>query len=138
MKDKNKYKFNYALLIDDNELDNFINLKVIESANFARYTFTTTSGMSALEFIKNITIAEVAVKQKLFPEVIFIDINMPLMDGFQFLQNLIKHDGDIIRQSKLVILTTSLNPDDRNKAAAISEHIKFLNKPLTENMLSQI
>lgn len=126
------------MLIDDNELDNFINLKVIESANFARHTYTNTSGPSALEFLRNITVLENATQSKLFPDVIFIDINMPLMDGFQFLNNLIKRDGNVIMQSKLVILTTSLNPDDRNKAARISDKIIFLNKPLTEKMLGQI
>jgi CheY-like chemotaxis protein len=138
MKEKNKFRYNYSLLIDDNELDNFINMKIIESASFSKYTYTSTSGISALEFLKNITMTEKAVQQKLFPEVIFIDINMPLMDGFQFLHHLIKRDGNIIRESKLVILTTSLNPDDRSKAAEISENIIFLNKPLTEAMLSQI
>lgn len=132
-----KCKYKHAMLIDDNELDNFINQKIIESNYFASKVYINTGAISGLEFLCNLTIsgAEIAA---VFPEVIFIDINMPMMNGFQFIENLKnklpKHHASL----KLVILTSSEDPTERVKAEAISRDIIFLNKPLTPEMLIQL
>ncbi len=131
---KQNYKHRYAMLIDDNDLDNFINQKMLESNLFAQNIYINTSCLSALEFLNNILRADAAF----FPEVIFIDLNMPIMDGFQFIQTLFKNDASIADKTKLVILTTSLNPADKEKAKDFSDKIVFLNKPLNDELLSQI
>jgi len=77
------YRYQRVMLIDDNEMDNFINQKILESIYFAKNIYTNTNGLSALEFLKNINITQDSICD-IIPEVIFIDINMPLMDGFQF------------------------------------------------------
>jgi CheY-like chemotaxis protein len=130
------YKYKYIMLLDDNELDNFINQKVIEGNNFAEKIYVNTSGKSALEFLNNLTVGKET--SPIFPEAIFVDINMPMMDGFQFIENLQKMPGDKIPDTKFIILTSSIYPEDRTKAMKISENITFLNKPLTEDMLRQI
>ncbi len=130
-------KHQTVLLIDDNELDNFINQKIIESVNFARDIYVNTSGTSALEFLKNINSLKVDCKD-IFPQIIFVDINMPIMDGFQFINDMIKFFGDELNNTKFVILTTSLNPADKLTAEKISPKISFLNKPLTELALESI
>jgi CheY-like chemotaxis protein len=129
-----KYKYNKVLLIDDNELDNFINEKIIESAHFAKKVYVNTSSKSALEFLNNI---ELLGEQSagIFPELIFIDLNMPIIDGFQFINYLKSMTGENIKKCKMVILTSSVHPDDRKMANKISPDIVFLNKPLTEAML---
>ena len=68
------YRFDIAMLIDDNELDNFINQKIIESSFFAKNIYVNTSGNSALEFLKNLQVNTELI-DKLIPDVIFIDIN---------------------------------------------------------------
>jgi CheY-like chemotaxis protein len=131
-----RFKHKYVMLLDDNELDNFINEKVIEDNHFAEKIFINTSGKSALEFINNLIVSK--KENPVFPEAIFVDINMPMMDGFQFIENVRRIPEKKIQECKFIILTSSIYPEDRNKAMKISRDITFLNKPLTGDMLEQI
>lgn len=131
-----KFKYKHAMLIDDNELDNFINQKILESSYFANKVYINTGAISALEFLSNLTISGAEITD-VFPEVIFIDLNMPMMNGFQFIENLKNKLPKQYASLKLVILTSSDDPAERVKAEAISSDIIFLNKPLTKDMLVQ-
>ncbi len=132
-----KYKFGKVMLLDDNELDNFINQKILESVHFAKNIYVNTSTQSAIEFIRNLTVAPELLSKSL-PEVIFIDINMPIIDGFQFITLLKEIPSVNIDVVKLVILTSSLDERDEEKAKTISEDIVFLRKPLTGAMLAAL
>lgn len=132
-----KYKYRHAMLLDDNELDNFINQKMIEANHFAGKIYVNTSSKSALEFLNNLSILSTE-SVDIFPEIIFIDLNMPMMDGFQFIENLLKNLPEKSKELKLAVLTSSTNPNDKQKAATISQNIVFLNKPLTQQMLDQL
>ena len=134
---KPNYKYNTVLLIDDNELDNFINQKIIESNFFAKTIYINTNGISALELLKNFSINS-KLSKSLIPDVIFIDINMPFMDGFQLIENILQFPEQIIKKCKLVVLTSSINPEDRIKISTLSPKILFVNKPLTDQALSLI
>lgn len=131
------YKFNYVMLIDDNELDNFINQKTLEANNFSRKIFINSGSKNALEFLNNIEITN-SKDHNLFPEVIFVDINMPLIDGFQFIEKFKETYPEKIKSTKLVVLTSSLNANDKERAMALSEQIVFLNKPLTKEALDYL
>lgn len=132
-----KYLYEQVMLIDDNELDNFINEKILETNHFAKKIFINTSAKSALEFLTNIAaIGENC--DEIYPEVIFVDINMPLMDGFQFIEHFKKDLEEKVHKPKLVILTSSVYHEDKQKAKDISPDIIFLNKPLTKDVLSKI
>jgi CheY-like chemotaxis protein len=131
------YKFNAAMLIDDSELDNFINEKTIEANLFAKKVYVHTSAKSALEFLSDLVTmgSEVAA---IYPKVLFIDINMPMMDGFQFIEIFKKTLESSLNHPRLVLLTSSVYHEDRQKALEISKDIIFLNKPLTRQMLTDI
>jgi len=132
-----KYKYPHVMLIDDSELDNFINEKTLEANYFAKKVYVHTSAKSALEFLNNlVTIGE--EYSDIYPRVIFIDINMPMMDGFQFIDHYKKNSEEQLQKPKLVILTSSVYNEDRQKANDISPEITFLNKPLTKTMLDTI
>ncbi len=131
------YRYKYAMLLDDNELDNFINQKIIEANFFATKVYVNTGSKSALEFLNNLSISSTE-KLNIFPEIIFVDLNMPMMDGFQFIENLKIILPEKLTALKLVILTSSINPDDRIKAKNMGLDITFLNKPLTKEMLDQL
>lgn len=132
-----KFKFSNVMLIDDNELDNFINEKTLEANFFAKKIYTNTSAVSALEFLDNLLTMGEDYKE-VYPEVIFIDINMPMMDGFQFIENFKKKKENQFDKPKLIILTSSVFHEDKQKSQAISKEIIFLNKPLTKEMLEGI
>lgn len=132
---KPSYKYRGILLVDDSELDNFINQKIVEASLFSEKIYVNTSAMGALEFMQNL---EVAGEGGVYPEVIFVDLNMPIMDGFQFITALRQLPAFKKHQAKLVILTSSVSPKDRLKAAEMGGGIVFLNKPLTREMLDFI
>jgi CheY-like chemotaxis protein len=131
------HTYNYVMLVDDNELDNFINQKTIEANHFANKVYLNTGSKSALEFLKNLEISG-TVTSNFFPEVIFVDLNMPMIDGFQFIEQLKVFLPNNFKQLKIVILTSSITPSDKERAHKISKEIVFLNKPLTKEMLNQI
>jgi CheY-like chemotaxis protein len=132
-----KYKYENALLLDDSELDNFINKKVIESAYFAKNIYINSSGKSAIEFLQNIMEMK-DFSDIVFPDIIFIDLNMPIINGFQFIELLKNATINKDKKCKLVVLTSSMHPDDKRRIFELAENITFLHKPLTEEMLSTL
>ena len=124
------------MLVDDSELDNFINQKLLEAHHFARKIYVVTSGKSAFEFLKNLLLIEDPTDAT-FPSVIFVDINMPIMDGFQFIDQFLKISARL-GFPKIVILTSSVSSADRERAEALPGDIIFLNKPLTPQALAGI
>ena len=131
-------KYHAIMLVDDNEIDNLINQKMIEASGICEHIFIHSGAKSAIEFLKNI---EKLVKGNLnlyLPEIIFLDIDMPLMDGFQFLEEFEKLSDIIKNHSKVVMLTSSLNPQDMSKAKKNQYVMKYLNKPLTQDSIKKI
>ena len=131
------YKYQYAMLLDDNELDNFINQKTLEANSFANKIYLNTTSKGALEFLTNLETSSTE-QFDIFPQIIFIDINMSMIDGFQFIETLKIKFSKRFKSIKIVILTSSLSIHDREKSMSISKDILFLNKPLTKEALNQI
>jgi CheY-like chemotaxis protein len=130
-------RYNQVLLVDDNTTDNFINFRIIEAAAFSEKIYVHTSAINALEFLKNIKDYP-SLEEKVFPEVVFIDLNMPMINGFQFIAHYNAIADNYKIKSKLVILTSSPDETDELKAKKISEDIVYLKKPLTKDMLALI
>ena len=131
-------KYHNVMLIDDNEIDNLINQKMIEASDICENIFVHSGAKGAIEFLKNIEKLAKGPLDLYLPEVIFLDIDMPLMDGFQFLDEFEKLSDVIKTNSKVVMLTSSLNPQDMNKAKKNKYVLKYLNKPLTQENLKKI
>ena len=121
------------MLIDDNEIDNLINQKMIEAAVVAEIIYTHTSAKSAIEFLRNVEKLEVA--DKVLPDVVFLDIDMPLMDGFQFLDEFEKLGNALKKKCKIVMLTSSINPQDFTRSKKYTSVKQYLNKPLTNESI---
>ncbi len=127
------YRFPSALLIDDNEIDNFINERIINTSGFAEKIIVKTSTDEALEFLKSCEQNPAST-----PPVIFLDLNMPVKDGFAFLEEFNKLSDQVKNKSKVVVLSASISPDDINRASANPHVIRYLNKPLSEKYLEAI
>ncbi|MFY7787290.1 MAG: response regulator [Thermoflexibacteraceae bacterium] len=130
-------KYQNVMLIDDNEIDNLINQKMVEASAITQNIFTHSGAKSAIEFLRNAEKLSKAAAS-LLPEVIFLDIDMPLMDGFQFLDQFDKLSAETKKYCRIVILTSSINPQDMNKAKSYPYVKKFLNKPLTQDALKSL
>ncbi|MBI3232679.1 MAG: response regulator [Bacteroidetes bacterium] len=125
------------MLIDDNEIANCINQKMSAGCNFADKVYVHTSGRSALEFLQNID-RNADFPRELIPQVIFLDISMPMMDGFQFVNEFEQLSPNIRNGVKIMLLTSSINPLDHQKSTTISSIVNYMNKPLTKDHLSSI
>ena len=121
------------MLIDDNELDIFVNKKLIVDDNFASRITIHPSAQSALDDLKKNSASADEI-----PNLIFLDIMMPGMDGFGFLDEFDKLDDSVKKKTRIVMLSTSESFKDLNRANQNKYVYKFLNKPLTFAMLNAL
>lgn len=124
-----KKKLKCILLVDDDEDDNFFHTITLTEENIAEHVQVAESGMEALKMIRHSTCV---------PQLIFLDINMPKMNGWEFLKEYATLPEEQKSGIIIIMLTTSLNPADRQKADEISEVKGFENKPLTKEALHAI
>ncbi|MEH0156836.1 response regulator [Limibacter armeniacum] len=122
-----------VLLIDDNDTDNFINKRVIELTGFAGNIVVKNSGKSALEYLEENKDNPVKL-----PNLIFLDINMPIVDGFVFLYEFGSFNDTIKQKCKIAVLSSSDNKRDIDRIVDNEFVIKYITKPLSENALNEV
>ncbi|MEO8770508.1 MAG: response regulator [Ferruginibacter sp.] len=125
-----KKKFRSILLIDDNAADNRYNQIILEEMNIADKVEIAETGIEALKKLEN--------NNDSLPDLILLDINMPKMNGWEFLEAYKKLNTTNENKHAVVILTTSMNPEDKAKADSIAGVAEFNIKPLTPDMLHNI
>jgi len=123
----NHYKT--CLLIDDNYIDNFVTRRILESSNFADSVVVSQSAMDAIDSLRSGNVK---------PDVIFLDIRMPGMGGFEFLQEYDKIDMEGKNKVKIFMLSSSLDPTDMKKSGNNKYITQFIHKPLTQKALDEI
>ncbi len=126
-------RYAVVMLVDDNELDNFINKKLLENEKFTDTVLVHQSAQSAIEELKKLENTP-----ELLPRIIFLDIMMPHMDGFGFLDEVSKLGEKIKKNTKIIMLSTSESFKDLNRANQSKYVYKFLNKPLNKMVLDAI
>lgn len=115
------------MLIDDDDATNFYHTIILEEEPIEMHIKSVSSGKEGLDFL--LSKGDYADSPQ--PGIIFLDINMPGMNGWDFLAKYKELSKDIHDRSVVVMLSTSFNPDDREKAASIPAVKEFVNKPLT-------
>jgi CheY-like chemotaxis protein len=118
-----------CLLIDDNYIDNFVTRRILESSNFAEEVIVSQSGIDAINSLR---------AGEIIPDVIFLDIRMPNMGGFEFLQEYDKLEIDGKKDIKIFMLSSSLDPIDLRKSTNNKYITQFIHKPLTQKTLDDI
>ena len=124
-------KLQKVLLVDDDDIVNSINKVIIKHAKFANEIISETIASKAIEYIKQ------QREEASLPDLIFLDINMPEMDGWDFIDEFVKlgFDDD---GPRIIMLTSSINPRDENRASLIDVITDFMSKPLSPELLDKI
>ena len=124
---------NCVLLVDDDRATNFFNQRVVNRHEGFDKVNTVQSGIAALEYLN-----EVKSNNAIKPDLIFLDINMPAMNGWEFLTEFSKLDIGLTRGIKIILLSTSSNPDDVRQSIKNHSVDDFINKPLSLDLLDDV
>jgi CheY-like chemotaxis protein len=130
-------KVNCILLVDDNEADNYYHSFVIRDCDACNQIKTALSGEEALIYITR-TIDSALESKYPIPDFIFLDINMPRMNGFEFLDELKKKNENLLRKIIIIMLTSSTDPNEEVRALNTGVVKEFINKPLETEMLNEL
>jgi CheY-like chemotaxis protein len=120
--------FKTCLLIDDNYIDNFVTRKILEGSNFVETIIVVRSATEAINSLRDGIVK---------PDVIFLDVRMPLMGGFEFLEEYDKLNIDK-SNIKIYMLSSSLDPLDMRKSTDNKYITRFIHKPLTQKALEEL
>ncbi len=119
------------LVIDDDDINIFIIKKIVEKTGYAVNMLSKSNGQAAIEYLQSI-----AHEQTAFPDLILIDINMPVLNGWEFLEAYDKLG--ITNNPDMYMLSSSVYENDIEKAKTYNSIKGFISKPLTIERLSEL
>jgi len=118
--------FSKVMLVDDDEASNFLSETILSDMQAAEEIAVAEDGLAATSLIKNASC----------PDIIFLDIRMPRMDGFDFLEYLSKLG--CCQKTKVIMLTSSPRKEDKEKALQYKNVLDYFEKPLTEQIVLKV
>ena len=131
----NEYKYKSIMLIDDSDIDNMVNKHILSKNMVAEHIIIFTSANDALTYFSE---NKTTTDEMLIPKIILLDINMPIMNGFGFLVEFEKITADNLKNTKVIMLTSSVDPNDIRRSKDYSSVISFISKPLSLEHLDEI
>lgn len=128
----NETRIATVMVVDDDDNWCFISKKILEKAGIGKKIITANNGLEALKILQ-----ENANNGDKLPELIFLDIKMPVLDGFGFLEEATKSKELDLSQSRIFICSSSFLAKDKEKAKLYPVE-DFITKPLTLEIVNKI
>ena len=125
---------NYVMMIDDDATALQLHQMIVNMASLSDYFITISAASKALEVLKEINYKE----PDNFPKYLLIDLNMPEMDGKEFIEAFENEFPDKLNKTKLVVITSSIREKDKNDVMKDHEVMEFLVKPIPKNYVREL
>jgi CheY-like chemotaxis protein len=127
------------LCVDDDPITLMLCKMVITKSAFAEELITAQNGEDALNYFDDLKLNNLGTEIKRYPKLIFLDLNMPMMGGWEFLDHFVKEDyRTAFKDCKVIVLSSTIDPDDINKAKTYPMVLDFLSKPISKQMLEDL
>ena len=124
------------LCVDDDPITLMLCKMVITRSTFANQIVTAQNGEEALQYFDDLRMNNPGTATLEYPKLIFLDLNMPVMGGWEFLDHFSHEDYRIsIPDCKVIVLSSTIDPDDIMKAKTYPMVLDFLSKPISKEML---
>lgn len=123
-----EYKHKCIMLIDDSDIDNMVNKHILSKSNVAENIIVFTTANDALTYLEK---NKDSVDEYVIPQIILLDINMPIMNGFGFLVEFEKMSEKLVDKIKVIMLTSSVDPNDIRRSKEYKSVKSFISKPLS-------
>jgi CheY-like chemotaxis protein len=120
-------------IVDDDDIYQFTMVKTLKSLKLTDDIMVFSDGEEALNFMLD----NLHNDQEL-PDIIFLDIDMPIMDGFQFMEEYVKIKPKLGKKITIYMVSSSVDPVDIERARKISEITDYIVKPITQHQLIHI
>lgn len=127
-----EFKYQKVLIVDDSEMDLLVNQTILKTIKFAREIVIRNTGKEAIAYLMQ-TIAD---PNDSLPEFILLDINMPIMNGFEFLEKF-ETIVETENKCKIAVITSSEDFEDIQKVSSFKSVAGYLVKPLDIDSLHQ-
>ena len=127
------------LCVDDDPITLMLCKMVITKSAFAAEIITAQNGEDALNYFDDLKLNNLGAEINRYPKLIFLDLNMPVMGGWEFLDHFVKEDyREAFKDCKVIVLSSTIDPDDINKAKTYPMVLDFLSKPISKEMLEEL
>lgn len=127
-----------VLLVDDDETTLILCEFILERYDFAREIVKCSNGLEAFGFFENYQESKTQGTTEKLPQLIFLDLNMPVLSGWDFLDDLYQQFPNVVPDLKVVILSSTVDPKDFERSKQYSVVADFINKPLNQTSLVQL
>lgn len=131
-------KFNNILLVDDDPSTSRFHQIVIDRLEITQKISFAKNGRDALDYLLSTGDYKSNSDEFVQPEIIIIDLNMPVMNGFRFIELYTETENFKQNNPKIIVLSTSLIPEEKEKIEENKNIYRFLNKPLTKDSISNL
>jgi len=127
------------LCVDDDPITLMLCKMVISKSSFATEIITAQNGEEALNYFDDLKLNNLGAEIKKYPSLVFLDLNMPVMDGWEFLDHFSKEEyTSAFKNTKVIVLSSTIDPNDIEKSKTYPMVLDFLSKPITKEIVENL